>query len=130
LERDRDPGGPWGTDKGGHGNTEPGQYCRTYLQDAVAALQSGRAPRHPRSAELLKYSECMRANGFPDFPDPSGNGSLSLNVGSTMSPSNPVFQKTSKLCAQKTGVQAFGSGPPPPGTIELNGGGGLAGATT
>jgi hypothetical protein len=116
------PGGPWGTEKGGHGNTGPGQYCRTYLQDAVVALQSGRAPRHPRSAELLKYSECMRANGFPDFPDPSGNGSLSLNVGSAMSPSNPVFQKTSRLCAQKTGVQAFGSGPPPPGTIELNGG--------
>jgi hypothetical protein len=71
----------------------------------------------------------MRANGFPDFPDPSDNGSLSLNVGSAMSPSNPVFQKTSKLCAQKTGVRGFGTGAPPPGTIELNGGGGLPGGT-
>jgi hypothetical protein len=58
----------------------------------------------------------------PDFPDPSGNGSLSLNVGSAMSPSNPVFQSSSKFCAQKTGVHAFGGGTPPPGTIELNGG--------
>src|SRR3984957_14063859 len=86
------PGGYNGTNKGGQGNTGPGQYCRTYLQDAVAALQGGRAGEHPSSAELLKYSECIRANGFPDFPDPSANGSLSLNVGSAMSPSNPVFQ--------------------------------------
>ena len=124
------PGGPWGTEKGGHGNTGPGQYCRTYLQDAVAALQGGRARQHPSSAQLVKYSDCMRANGFPDFPDPSRNGSLSLNVGSATSPSNPVFQKSSKVCAQKTGLHAFGSGPPPPGTIELNGGAGLPGGTS
>ena len=117
------PGGYNGTNKGGQGNSGPGQYCRSYLQDAVVALQGGRAGEHPSSAELLKYSECMRTNGFPGFPDPSANGSLSLSVGSAMSPSNPVFRSASKLCAQKTGVQAFGSGTPPPGTIELNGAG-------
>lgn len=111
--------------EGGHGNSGPGQYCRTYLQDAVTALQGGRAPQRPGSAELLKYSECMRTKGFPDFPDPSGNGGLQLNVGSAMNPSNPAFRRASKLCARKTGAQAFGSGTPPPGTIELNGGAGL-----
>jgi len=120
-------GGIWGTEKGGYGNAGPGQYCRSYLRHAVAALQGSRTQQHPSSAELLKYSECMRANGFPAFPDPSSNGGLSLNVGSAMSPSNPVFQRASKLCAQRTGVHAFGSGTPPPGTIELNGGGGLPG---
>jgi hypothetical protein len=116
------PGGYNGTNKGGQGNNGPGQYCRTELQDAVTALQGGQARQHPSSAELLKYSECMRANGFPDFPDPSANGGLSLSVGSAMSPSNPVFQSASKLCAQRTGVHALGSGTPPPGTVELNGG--------
>lgn len=114
-------GGPWGTEKGGHGNSGPGQFCRTYLQAAVNSLQGSRRLVRPSSAELLKYSACMRENGFPDFPDPSGNGGLQLNVGSAMSLSNPVFERADKRCAQKTGVQPFGTGNPPPGTIELNG---------
>jgi hypothetical protein len=121
------PGGPWGTEQGGHGNSGPGQFCRTYLQAAVNALRGSRPPERPSSAELLRYSECMRANGFPDFPDPSGNGGLQLNVGGAMSPSNPVFQRADKLCVQATGVHAFGTGGPHPGGIELNGGGGLPG---
>ena len=116
------PGGPWGTDKGGHGNSGPGQFCRAYLQDATTALQGGRAQQPPSAADFLKYSACMRANGFPNFPDPSGNGSLSLQVGSAMSPSNPVFRAASKRCAQQTGVRALGGGTPPPGTVELDGG--------
>jgi hypothetical protein len=117
------PGGYNGRNKGGQGNTGPGQYCRTYLQDAVTVLQGGTAQQQPSSAALLMYSECMRANGFPDFPDPAANGSLSLDVGSAMSPSNPVFRKASKLCDEKTGTHAFGGGTPPPGTIELDGNG-------
>ena len=115
-------GGPWGTQKGGQGNSGPGQFCRKYLQGAVDALQGNRAPQHPSSAALLKYSECMRANGFPDFPDPSANGGLQLNVGSAMSPSNPAFNRADTLCAQRSGVHPFGSGHgAAPGTIELNG---------
>jgi hypothetical protein len=65
----------------------------------------------------------MRANGIPDFSDPS-NGGLSIPVNATgdLNPNNPSFHNASKLCAQKTGLQAFGTGPPHPG-IELNGGG-------
>jgi hypothetical protein len=39
----------------------------------------------PSSVELLKYSECMRANGIPDFPDPTANG-LALNMGGDREP--------------------------------------------
>jgi hypothetical protein len=105
-------GGVYGTNKGGQGNTGPGQFCRAYLRAAQTALQGGQPQQHPDPAKLEKYSECMRANGVPDFPDPSGN-SLSINVGAggDLNPSSPTFQKANKLCAEKTGLPGFGGAP-------------------
>jgi hypothetical protein len=115
------PGGVYGTNKGGQGNSGPGQYCRAYLNAAQLALQGGRQPAPPDLAKVVKYAECIRANGVPDFPDPStAGGGVSFNMGSA-NPNNPTFQNASRLCAKKTGVRALGVGPPPPGTIELNG---------
>jgi hypothetical protein len=122
-------GGIFGTNKGGQGNSGPGQYCRSYLNAAQAGLGGDQQPAKS-PAQLLKYSECMRANGVANFPDPGANGNLSfsVNAGGDLNPSNPTFQSASKVCAKKTGVRALGTGPPPPGTIELNGSGpGLAG---
>ena len=118
------PGGYSGTNKGGQGNSGPGQYCRAYLTAAQTALQGGRPRKLPSQAEQVKYSECMRANGIPDFPDPTGNGQV-LNMGGDLIPSNPTFQHASKVCAQKTGVPTFGSGATQSGMIELNGDAGL-----
>jgi hypothetical protein len=116
------PGGYNGTYKGGQGNSGPGQYCRSYLSEAQAELQGGQAQKAPSPAQLLKFSECMRANGIPDFPDPTGD-SLSINraAGGDLNPNNPTFQNASKVCAQRTGVSGFSGGTPQPGTIELNG---------
>jgi hypothetical protein len=118
------PGGYNGTNKGGQGNSGPGQYCRAYLTAAQMALQGGQSPEKPDPAKLEKLSECMRANGVPDFPDPSGD-TLSFNVGAggDLNPNNPIFQAASRLCAQKTGLQGFDGATPQPGMIELNGAG-------
>ena len=118
-------GGYNGTNKGGQGNLGPGQFCRAYLEAAQLALQGGHRPKLPDRAAMEKFSECMRANGTPDFPDPTANG-LSLNVGAggDLNPSNPTFQNAAKLCAQRTGVHLPGAGgTPPPGIIKLNGAG-------
>lgn len=119
------PGGYDGTDKGGQGNVGPGQYCRSYLSEAQTELRAGHTQKQPSQAQLVAFSECMRANGIPDFPDPKSNGDLSINIGAggDLNPNNPAFQNASKLCAQKTGVQGFTGGTPQPGTIQLNGGG-------
>ncbi|MBV9164872.1 MAG: hypothetical protein JO342_01845 [Solirubrobacterales bacterium] len=115
------PGGLSGTNKGGQGNSGPGQYCRSYLDRAQTAL-SGGPPKQPDPGELLKFSACMQANGIPDFPDPTGtNLSIPMNGGGDLNPTNPVFRKASILCAHKTGLLGL-SGSPQPGTIELNGG--------
>jgi len=118
-------GGYEGTNKGGQGNVGPGQYCRSYLTEAQTELQGGQTQKQPTQAQLVAFSECMRANGLPDFPDPKGNGDLSINLGAggDLTPTNPVFKTASKVCAQKTGVQGFTSGATQPGTIQLNGNG-------
>ena len=118
------PGGLYGTNKGGQGNSGPGQFCRAYLTAAQMALRVGQPPPKVDLATLLKFSECMRANGIANFPDPSANGlSFSVNAGSDLSPSNPTFQNASKVCAKKTGAKVPGNGPPPPGTIAIDGSG-------
>jgi hypothetical protein len=114
------PGGYNGTNKGGQGNSGPGQYCRTYLNAASTALR-GKQPAKPDEAKLVRFSECMRASGIPDFPDPTASG-LSLNRGGDLNPSNPAFQNASRACARKTGVPDVFGGAPQPGMIELDGG--------
>jgi hypothetical protein len=111
------PGGYNGTNKGGQGNSGSGQYCRSYLTEAQIALRGGQPQKQPDPAQLLKFSECMRANWIPDFPDPTGD-TLAINrgAGGDLDPNNPTFQNASKVCMQKTGVQGFGTGSPPPGT--------------
>jgi hypothetical protein len=117
------PGGIYGTNKGGQGNAGPGQYCRTYIDEAETDLRGGQHQRQPSQVQLVKFSQCMRANGVPDFPDPS-NGGLSFNRagGGDLNPSNPVFQNASTLCAKKIGVPGFATGgSPQPGSVEFNG---------
>jgi hypothetical protein len=119
------PGGYDGTTKGGQGNSGPGQFCRAYLTAAQTALQGGQPPPKFDRATLEKFSECMRANGIPDFPDPTATG-LSFNRGSSsdLNPDNPTFQNASKLCVQRTGAKVPAAGGTlPPGTIQLNGAG-------
>jgi hypothetical protein len=119
------PGGFNGTNQGGQGNSGPGQFCRAYLGAAQTALRAGQPPpKPPSTAEALKFSECMQANGIPDFPDPIPGQGISLNVGAggDLNYNSPTFQKINNLCVQKTGVQGLpGGGTPPAGTIELEG---------
>jgi hypothetical protein len=119
------PGGIYGTNKGGQGNAGPGQYCRTYIDKAETDLQGSQHEQQPSPAQLLKFSQCMRANGVPDFPDPSNSG-LSFNRagGGDLNPSNPVFQNASRLCAKTSGVPGLATGgAPQPGSVEFNGDG-------
>jgi hypothetical protein len=105
---------------GGQDKTGP---CASYLTAASTALRGGQPVQKPDPAKLLAFSECMRANGIPDFPDPSGGGlQIRVSPGSDLNPDNAKFKNAAKLCAKKTGVGgAFGGGPPPPGSIEATG---------
>jgi hypothetical protein len=51
-------------------------------------------------ASALKHSECMRAHGVPNFPDPVvGDGGVSIRIGGPgLDPSSPQFQNAQKVC--------------------------------
>jgi hypothetical protein len=93
--------------------------CGHYLAAASSALRNGQPmPSGPDEAQLLKYAQCMQANGVPKYPDPvPGSTSVNLNnIG--MSMTSPVFQKANNLCAKKTGVPS-GNGAPPAGVVQV-----------
>ena len=67
------------------------------------------------AANALKWSECMRANGEPNFPEPNGQGLIKI----TMDPNSPKFQKAEKACRSVGGggfVVQFTSGSGGPGS--------------
>ncbi len=60
--------------------------------------------------DLLKYAQCMRANGVPSFPDPSASGGFTLSGGKN--PSSPAFKAAQAKCQRLIpggGPPAFGS---------------------
>ncbi len=50
--------------------------------------------------KLLKYSECMRAHGVPNFPDPSANGSISISSSTGVNPQSAQVQKAQDICGK------------------------------
>lgn len=69
------------------------------------SIQTG----NPQKA--LKLSECMRANGVPNFPDPNGQGAIQ---GSGIDPNSREFQNAQQKCAKDLGG---GLGTPTPAQI-------------
>src|SRR5579863_6289502 len=64
------------------------------------APRSGFAIATGNPQQALKLSECMRANGVPNFPDPNGQGVIQ---GSGIDPNSAAFQKAQGVCAKKLG---------------------------
>src|SRR5262245_41928942 len=46
------------------------------------------------------YSECMRKNGVPKFPDPDSQGHLAIQGGAGLDPSSPQFKAAEKVCGR------------------------------
>jgi len=48
----------------------------------------------------LAYAKCIQSHGFPNFPEPGANGSLSISAGQSLPDVNsPKFQAAAKACA-------------------------------
>lgn len=52
------------------------------------------------SNKAAQFSQCMRAHGVPDFPDPGANGQIVLTVtkGSDLDPQSPAYQAALQSC--------------------------------
>jgi hypothetical protein len=103
----------------GLGGKDGNNACAGYMTAASNALRGGQPLQKPDPAKLLEFSQCMRANGIPDFPDPTGNG-LSIRRGGDLDPNNPAFRSAQKLCGKKIGLQGpLAGGAPQPGMIRV-----------
>jgi hypothetical protein len=72
-----------------------------------SAAASG-APNPAAHAEFLKFSQCMRSHGVPNFPDPSAGGGIRLDSSSGLDPRSPSFQSAQQTCRKLLP----GGGPP------------------
>jgi hypothetical protein len=47
----------------------------------------------------IKFADCMRSHGVPNFPDPpSGGGGIQIPAGSGINPQSPAFQTAQNEC--------------------------------
>lgn len=106
--------------------------CSQYLSAAQRLLRAANpVPPAPDQAELLKYVACMRANGVPNYPDPTGD-KANFN-GTGIDTNSPAFLHANDICGKRVHAPAYwingwgppgdvsvrsvvgGSGPPPSG---------------
>lgn len=61
---------------------------------------SGSGSSSNKQQDALKFSECMRAHGVSNYPDPGSNGAISISggPGSGLDPNSPTFQSAQKAC--------------------------------
>ena len=90
-----------------------------FTGNSSEAASSG-GPESPAvAADFLKFSQCMRSHGVPNFPDPTGHG-IQLSPGSGLDPASPAFQSARKTCNKLLpGGGAKSAAPPPPSASDL-----------
>jgi hypothetical protein len=106
--------------------------CSQYLAAAQIALRKADPVQDPggvtNSAVLVNFTKCMRANGVPTYPFPSGGPDNKMNFNGTgIDLNSPSVVRANDLCGKKLGLPAWwinGWGPPGDisvGTAGLNG---------
>ncbi len=103
-----------------HNGTAP---CNGYLATASADLRAGASDLKPPDQDaLVKYSQCMRANGVPNYPDPGTGGTTNFN-GTGIDPNSPFFGRANDKCGKQIDAPSWWvSGAGPPGNISVQSG--------
>jgi hypothetical protein len=99
-----------------HDSTGP---CSRYELAAEAALRGGQSPpRPPDMAAEVKYAECMRSHGVPNYPDPNpANPDETKLTGTGIDPNSPFFLNADKLCDKQAGIPYVSPDAPDPGNV-------------
>jgi len=80
---------------------------------ASGASSSGAPSSQPQlQQDALKYAQCMRSSGVPNFPDPNAGGGFLFQAGAGIDPSSRVFKAAQLKCRKLMP----GGGPPGPGS--------------
>ncbi len=104
-----------------HNGTAP---CNRYLAAASADLRAGATNlTPPDQGALVKYSQCMRVNGVPNYPDPPATGSETNFNNLGIDPNSPIFLRANNRCGKQINAPSWWiSGVGPPGNISVESG--------
>jgi hypothetical protein len=77
------------------------------------------ADEEKEQQQMLKFAQCMRSHGLPNFPDPKPGGSLTLGKQRGVDPDSPLFKAAQQTCQKllpggPMPVGPSGGGGPPP----------------
>jgi hypothetical protein len=112
----RSHGVPDFPDPDSQGGFEPSQISGVenspQLKTASAACKGdlpagASAPTPEAETSLLKFAQCMRSHGEPDFPDP---GSTTKPPPGAIDPTSPQFQRATRACQSLLTPSSSGSG--------------------
>jgi hypothetical protein len=64
------------------------------------------------TAAFVKFSACMRADGVPNFPDPTGGGGIQISSSSGIDVGSPAFKAAQSKCRRLLPGGGPPTGPP------------------
>jgi hypothetical protein len=91
------------------------QACQKLLPGGGPhALSPAQAAENLRG--LVALASCMRTHGYPNFPDPTGQGVFNLSSGNGFDPNSPQFQAAMTTCQPpgahlRIGIRASSAAP-------------------
>jgi hypothetical protein len=77
--------------------------CQHLLPGGGGAGSGGRPPAQ-KVEFALKVAQCLRAHGFPNFPDPGSSGQFNV-AGTGINESSPRFQSAETACEKQARQQ-------------------------
>jgi hypothetical protein len=101
--------------------------CSQYLTKAQIELRGEDPVQDPQgvpTSTAVPFANCMRANGVPNYPYPSGpdDGTTNFN-GTGVDPNSPHVVKVNDYCGKKLGLPTWWiNGWGPPGDISVRSG--------
>jgi len=100
--------------------TASAAICCTLALAACGATSTGSGQTNTNAtnaALLVKYSDCMRSHGVPDFPDPSttetpnsfGMDGYNFDLPANLNTQSPAYESANKICQPRVNAGSGGS---------------------
>jgi hypothetical protein len=74
--------------------------CAVAIAACGSSGKSSNAAGTVGSSGPIKFADCMRSHGVPNFPDPRPNSGVDLGPGSGINQQSPAFQSAQRACGE------------------------------
>jgi len=74
--------------------------CAIALTACGSSGKPNRGPGSNSGGAGIRFADCMRSHGVPNFPDPSAGGGIQISSSSGIDPRSPAFQSAQSECSK------------------------------